>query len=114
MSMNLIIREITGPYFNLFIVQNVLLVQQSFYFALLACIFTLQIVQTLKLFFSPLLTDWTESKVIKAHRIFVFTMGMCTGALVRIFRYIFKDSAACKNKKINCFKFLLVVSFPVF
>jgi hypothetical protein len=89
MSMNLIIREITGPFFNLFIVQTVLLVQQSFYFALLACIFTLQIVQTLKLFFSPLLTDWTESKVIKAHRIFVFTMGMCTGALVRIFHFIF-------------------------
>jgi hypothetical protein len=70
------IREMTGPFRNVAIVDTLFTVYQFQYGLMLSCIVSLQLVQMLSVFFNSSINDWSENKVIMAHRLFVLLCGV--------------------------------------
>jgi hypothetical protein len=77
-----IIREIVGPFYNETIVTTILLLHQSLFFNLLACIVSLQVFQVLSIVYAPTLSEWNDKTIIKFHRMFVLIAGLGIGGLI--------------------------------
>jgi hypothetical protein len=78
----LIIREIVGPFYNETIVSIILLLLQSLFFNLLACIVSLKIFLVFTIVYAPAVSEWNEKIIVLIHRLFVLVVGFGTGGLI--------------------------------
>ena len=76
------IREISGPFKNVELVDALFTVYQFQYGLMLSCIVSLQVVQMLNVFFSSSINEWSEEKVILSHRLFVTFLGLSSSGIL--------------------------------
>ncbi len=81
-----IVRSIVGPFGNVLVVESLMVLLQSNFNILLACIISLQLLQVLNVFCLVWLSEISDKMVITFHRIFVTLLGFSTSATVCYFK----------------------------
>jgi hypothetical protein len=82
LSTAVIIRELTGPFHQVYIVEFVVFCQQELNYAFLASVLSFQFFHALNVFFSSKVNELPEEKVIVCHRVFVLGSSLPLTLLV--------------------------------
>jgi hypothetical protein len=102
-----VIRSIVGPFENISGVENLMILLQTNFNILLACIISLQLLQVLNVFCLVWLSEISDKMVITFHRIFVILLGLSTSATVCHFKV-----GVCKPNPIYFFFLQDYVKLP--
>ena len=76
------VREVTGPFQSLLLVNNLFVIYQYLYGFLLSCTVSLQLVQVFNIFFTAWMSEWSDEQAILCHRIFVAVLGTASSSVL--------------------------------
>ena len=86
LSIAILVRELTGPFNQVHIVEFVVFCQQALNYAFLASVLSFQFFHFLNIFFASKVNEFNEERVVFCHRIFVLGSSLPLTLLVCKFR----------------------------